>query len=158
MKFITNVNGNYLREIHENIKPEMVEELRVAVAYGSDSPPVLEWAWKNDIPLRYWCRYDHTVPVSTAILKKFLERKSFKYRCFLAPNFFHAKIIWFVGYGVYIGSHNLTDRAWNKNIEAGCFFTQSEIIRDSMDKELEDFFSYVNSKSTELNQAAYEYL
>lgn len=39
----------------------------------------------------------------------------------------HAKVIWWRGYGVYVGSANLTSAAWYNNIEAGVFFSESEI-------------------------------
>jgi len=39
----------------------------------------------------------------------------------------HAKVIWWREYGLYIGSANLTASAWYKNVEAGCFFPESEI-------------------------------
>mgnify|MGYP000601496093 CR=1 FL=1 len=158
MKLITNINGEYLRDVYSNIKEGQVEEVRVAVAYASGNPELFDWCWSKNIPLKFWGRYDHSVPVTTNILKNFLDRKSFQYRCFMAQSFFHAKVIWFVGHGVFIGSHNLTDRAWYKNIEVGTFFTQDEIIKDRLDLELETFFRDLNSQSTELNHSIYDFL
>lgn len=160
MKFIANgLNGVYLRDILGNIDLNQVSEVKAAIAYAADDPPALfEWCWKNQIKLSFWCRYDYRVPVATAILKKFLDRKSFKYNCYLATDYFHSKVIWFVDQGVYIGSANLTDRAWNTNIEAGIFLSQDDIVRENMESEFNNFFDGVNAVSTELNQQAYDYL
>jgi len=70
-------------------------------------------------PLEFFGRYDHTVAVDPAVLKWFLDKASPNFDCKLVPDILHAKVIWWVDAGAYIGSANLSDRAWISNIEAG---------------------------------------
>src|SRR3546814_16792850 len=74
----------------------------------------------NDIPLNFWGRLDEEVPVRVYILNLFLHRRSPQFVCKLVTHH-HAKVIWWRGFGVYVGSANLTYSAWNSNVEAGCF-------------------------------------
>lgn len=55
-------------------------------------------------PLEFYGRYDHTVAVDPAILKWFLDMASPNYDCKLVPDILHAKVIWWVDAGLYIGS------------------------------------------------------
>ena len=105
------INGVYLLEIHEQ-GIDKTDSLKIAIAYASGSPRLLEDCWKKKIRVTFWGRYDDTSPIALPILKTFLDRKSPNYVCKLVPDIFHAKIIWWDGYGAYIGSANLTENAW----------------------------------------------
>ncbi|HCD4852076.1 TPA: phosphatidylserine/phosphatidylglycerophosphate/cardiolipin synthase family protein, partial [Klebsiella pneumoniae] len=85
-------------------------------------------------------RYDHTVPVAPSFLSKLLINTKNNIFCKLVPDCLHSKVIWWKGYGAYIGSANLTDRAWNMNIEAGVFYTESDLYNSDLISQLEDFF------------------
>ncbi len=122
------INGHYLRNITENSAAE-TEEVLAAVAYAADSSLLFDWCWNNKIPLKFWGRLDDTVAVTTNILRTFLDRKSQLYVCKLVQCH-HAKVIWWRGVGMYVGSANLTGSAWYRNVEAGCFFDESEIDED----------------------------
>src|SRR5690606_8173659 len=87
-----------------------------------------------------WMRYDHTVPVSVPLLKRLLSNHKNNIFCRLIPDCFHSKVIWWKGYGAYIGSANLTERAWKTNIEAGVFLSESELQASNMLMDLELFF------------------
>lgn len=141
------INGNYLRNITLNAALETTEVL-AAVAYANDASLLIDWCWDNKISLRFWGRLDDTVPVSVPILAKFLERKSAVHVCKLVQHH-HAKVIWWQGVGVYIGSANLTGSAWYKNIEAGCFFEEGEIDQQ-MALELSGMFEELDRNSTPL--------
>ncbi len=52
----------------------------------------------------------------------------------------HCKIIWWKGYGAYIGSANLTGRAWYSNIEAGVFYDENDLYNTGLIEQLEEFF------------------
>jgi hypothetical protein len=52
-------------------------------------------------------------------------------------------VIWWKGYGAYIGSANHTDRGWLTNIEAGVFLEEDELLANGMDSQLESFFDYL---------------
>jgi hypothetical protein len=148
MRMILNgINGQYLREITENAARDS-ELVEAAVAYAS-ADELFEWCWQNDIPLRFWGRFDDSVPVSLNILRHFLTRRSPNFTCKLLTHF-HAKVIWWHGVGAYIGSANLSNSAWYNNIEAGCFFEEAEIAGSVMDMQLQTFFRRVDEEASPL--------
>src|SRR5471030_747671 len=65
--------------------------------------------------------------------------------CKLVPDSLHSKVIWWRGHGAYIGSANLTDRAWNSNIEAGVYFSESDLADSGMIEQLTEFFENLQS-------------
>src|SRR5690242_5139787 len=132
MKLILNgINGRFLREINDNAVSQ-TERVDAAVAYATKGSLLFDWCLEHDIPLRFWGRFDESVPVGTQLLKTFLDQRSLNYSCKLVRSF-HSKVIWWHGYGAYIGSANLTDAAWYRNIEAGCFFTEAEMVDLAID-------------------------
>jgi len=147
------INGQYLRNITENAADE-TQEVLAAVAYATESSLLFEWCWKNSIPIRYYGRLDDGVAVSTTILSTFLSRKSSNFSCRLVQHH-HAKVIWWRGVGVYIGSANLTQSAWYKNVEAGCFFPETE-IDDEMASDILGLFSTLEANSTPLTDELLE--
>lgn len=90
-------------------------------------------------------RYDHTVPVSPSLLEKLLANTKNNVFCKLVPDCLHSKIIWWKGYGAYIGSANLTERAWYTNIESGIFLTESDLYSSNLIEQLEEFFDNLAS-------------
>ena len=63
----------------------------------------------------------------------------------------HAKVIWWRGVGVYIGSANFTGAAWYGNVEAGCFFPEEEIT-DEMAGDLLSLFATLQQHETPLTE------
>ncbi len=116
-----------------------------------------EWCWKNEIPLKFWGRFDDTIPVSLPILKTFLSRRSPIFTCKLIRRF-HAKVIWWHGDGAYVGSANHTGAAWNGNVEAGTFFDEADIAASNMDVELRSFFQRIDEHASPLNDELYKAL
>jgi hypothetical protein len=148
MRLILNgINGRYLREILENAA-EDTDVVEAAVAYAS-ADELFDWCIEKDIPLRYWGRIDDTIPVSVPLLRKFLDRRSPNFTCKLLTHF-HAKVVWWHGYGAYIGSANLSQPAWYNNIEAGCFFEEAEIIGTALDAQLQTLFRRVDEEAAPL--------
>jgi hypothetical protein len=146
---LNGINGHYLRNVTENCASR-TEEVIAAVAYATDADILFEWCWKHNIPLRFYGRLDEGVAVSVPILKKFLSRKSARFTCSLVQRH-HAKVIWWRGVGVYIGSANLTDSAWHSNVEAGCFFAEEEITDDIAD-DLFSLFATLQQHETPLTE------
>ena len=150
MRLIMNgINGHYLRNIVEN-SAKNTEEVRAAVAYATDADLLFNWCWKNEIPLKYYGRLDEGIAVNINILNGFLNKKSLNYICKLVQ-YHHAKVIWWRGVGVYIGSANLTDSAWHKNVEVGCFFEEAE-INDEMASDICALFKILDANSTPLTE------
>jgi hypothetical protein len=147
------INGHYLRNITEN-NANQTEEVLAAVAYASDASLLFDWCWKNSIPIKFYGRLDDGVAVSVPILSDFLNKRSPNFVCRLVQHH-HAKVIWWRGVGVYIGSANLSGPAWYRNIEAGCFFPDEE-INDEMAGDLLELFSTLESNATPLTDEVLE--
>jgi len=149
------INGHYLQYILDNCK-ESTEDVVAAVAYATEVSLLFDWCWKNNKSLTYYGRLDEDVAVSSPVLESFLKRKSPNYVCYLVQHH-HAKVIWWRGVGVYIGSANITNKAWYSNVEVGCFFSEDE-INDEMAGDLSNLFSLLHSKATPLTDELFELL
>jgi PLD-like domain len=129
------------------------EEVWAAVAYATGvkgNGALISHCFEKGIPLKFWGRLDDQVAVDVGILNLFLQRSSPDYVCKLVPKH-HAKVIWWRGFGVYIGSANLTYSAWNLNVEAGCFFEEEELTIGQVD-DLERMFEKLDSKGSPLTE------
>ena len=149
MQFIANSANNYFhKNLISNItNPSILDdisEVKCAVAYGNDMRELFDICYQYKIPLTFYCRNDYQIPVSPHMLQWFIGKQKNNIICKLVGRFFHAKTIWIVGYGVYIGSANLTQRAWYNNIEAGIFLSEYEIENYQMREQLELFFEYLD--------------
>ncbi|MEQ8319347.1 MAG: phospholipase D-like domain-containing protein [Rhodospirillales bacterium] len=150
------VNGEYLRDIVEQSVGK-TEQVVAAVAYATTSDLLFDSCFKRNIPVKFWGRFDETSPVSIPVLKKFLESRSPNFVCKLVRQF-HPKIIWWQGFGVYIGSANLTNSAWYRNFEAGCFYNDSEVAGLGIEMELQTFFRKIDEKASPLTNELFEWM
>lgn len=140
MKFYANhLNGHFLRDVLPQEDDE-VDFVKAAIAYGDDATTLIENCLTNKYRLDIWMRYDHTVPVSPQLLRKLLKSSSSNIFCKLVPDVLHSKVIWWKGFGAYIGSANLTERAWITNIEFGVFISESELELSGNSDEFDHFF------------------
>lgn len=114
-----------------------------AIAYGKDDTKFIQNCLDNHFRLDLWMRYDHTVPVAPKLLINLLKNANNNLFCKLIPDMLLAKIVWWKGHGAYIGSANLTSRAWYDNIETGVFFTDEELFDSEMHSQLEEFFDNI---------------
>ena len=152
------INADYLRNLIEEASAieedvRVTESVWAAVAYATDAKDtgsLIRWCFDNSIPLRFWGRLDEEVPVRVEILNLFLNRRSPEFVCKLVKHH-HAKVIWWRGFGVYIGSANLTYSAWNSNVEAGCFFPESE-IDSQFEGDLNRLFAELDLNATMLTE------
>lgn len=156
MRFIA---GPLNKQLLQNLLGEVIEpctRVRAAVAYANrDNMQLFEACARHLKPLEFYGRYDHTVPVDPAVLKWFLDKASPNYHCKLVPDILHSKVIWWVDAGAYIGSANLSDRAWISNIEAGVFLPHDELAETGMERELLRFFEEVDDRSIPLREEIY---
>ncbi len=151
MKLLANgLNGNYLHEILLNA-PKTIEWVKVAVAYATGAPEVLNFCTSHSIPLQFWGRMDESIPVSSNLLERFLKLGP-NYQCKLIWKYYHPKIIWFHEYGAYVGSANLTDSAWNRNIECGLWFDQDDLVRSNLLPELDSIYREIDKVAEPLTQ------
>jgi hypothetical protein len=137
---------------------ESCTRIRAAIAYAdADKLDFFTSAIAQDVPVEFFGRYDGGCPIDPRILRWFLDRKDPDVTCSLVPKWLHAKVIWWVGAGVYIGSANLTDRAWMKNYEAGVFISQDELegIHADLVPKLLNFFDRLRQVSMRLAEEHY---
>lgn len=97
---------------------------------------------------RIFVRVDWSVPFDTRIMERFASEAI---RFSGVIEYLHAKVIWWKGFGVYIGSCNMTDRAIFENLEFGIFLTQNELLEGNKILELENFFLSVEESSLPMN-------
>ncbi len=151
--------GYLLSNLNRDCLPDC-EEVKVAIPYaehGHNELLLFDAARQLDKPVTFYGRIDGTCPIHPKVLVWFLSRQSSTadVECRLVPHYLHAKVIWWVGVGAYIGSANLTDRAWNQNHEAGVFLTQEELDAEGMTERLDGFFDQVATKSIPLTDSIY---
>ena len=151
MEFVANaLNKKFLKYLLPPSGSE-IDGVMAAIAYASNFPNAKEDFIADCVNNRYrldlWVRYDHTVPVAPSLLRRILKHHKDNIFCKLIPDCLHSKVIWWKGYGAYIGSANLTDRAWNSNIEAGLFLTEDDLHSNGILDELEKFFESLKNIS-----------
>lgn len=152
------LNKRWLQNLVAHHTPECTEVV-AAVAYASeDNLELFEACKRHCKPVTYYGRYDESVPVAPAVVKWFLDQRSPNFTCRMVPDVLHAKVIWWVGVGVYIGSANLTNRAWTSNIEAGAFVTEEELAGGPMLEELRTFFDVTDAKAEAIDDRFYQHL
>lgn len=152
------VNRRLLHNLTVKHTPEC-SEVKAAIAYADGTNmQLLESCLAEGKPLTFYGRYDDTAPVSSGVLKWFLEKKSLNLICKLVPDYLHAKVIWWVGVGAYVGSANLTERAWSANVEAGVFVSEEEMESTSMIEEMRSLFDVVDARAHPLDEALYKHV
>lgn len=152
------VNDVGLQKLTESLTHKC-QQVKAAIAYASFDNMTLLTTCKNfNKALTFYGRYDESVPVHPDIIKWFLKDVGPNFICRVVPEYLHAKVIWWVGEGVYIGSANMTQRAWYNNIEAGIFVNQDEITSANMHGELERFFAFTHELSRPISDEFYRHL
>lgn len=154
------IAGPLNKQLLQNLLSEVIEScsrVRAAVAYAQrDTMQLFEACAQHLKPLEFFGRYDHTVAVDPHVLKWFLDKASPNFECKLVPDILHAKVIWWVDAGAYIGSANLSDRAWWSNIEAGTFLSHEELVETGMERDLLHFFEEVDDRAGPLTNEIYQ--
>lgn len=134
---------------------EECTEVKVAIPYaehGTNEILLFDECKRSGKKLSFYGRDDGSTPISTRVLEWFLKHKSPNLSCRLVPHWLHAKVIWWVDSGAYIGSANLTDRAWFKNFEAGLFLSHAELEQAGLTLEIEEFFNALDERSSDLKK------
>lgn len=159
MELITGaINKRWLQNLCTKNTPEC-SEVRAAIAYAAaDNLTLFDACRRHSKPLTYYGRYDETLPVAPEVVKWFLDQKSPNFTCRMVPDILHAKVIWWVGIGAYLGSANLTNRAWFSNIEAGTFVTEVEMEQSSTLEDLRTFFDVTDSRAEAVDDSFYRHL
>lgn len=139
MHLVSNsANGRYLGEIIANLAKPQLQRIRAAVAYTRWIDPLVKLADETKVPFALFTLADGDFP-APAVVERFLNRPA-GWDLRLTRDFFHAKVIWLEGLGAYVGSANLTEKAWWQNIECGVWFTQDDLLGEPLELELATFF------------------
>ena len=140
---------------------QVTKHVQVAAAYASgiDHPVLVDCTRPgSDIRCEVWSRHDHTLATAVPVLEWAFKRQrangNLTWR--LLGSFYHPKVIWWHGYGVYIGSANLTDAAWNSNCEAGVLLLEADLDAAGLRQPLIDFFADVNAQSKAITKQLIE--
>ncbi|GEJ56658.1 phospholipase D family protein [Anaeromyxobacter diazotrophicus] len=122
-------------------------EAAVAYAHGSDHP-LLRVCEEKGPRLVFYGLLDDSGAVGISFLKTLLAWGPSRAQVRLVKGNYHPKVIWWHGFGAYVGSANLTDKAWFNNIEAGVFFEDAELAANGVGSELEGLFEHLAVRST----------
>src|ERR1051325_2214302 len=122
---------------------DSADSVEAAIAYISDENTLIRRCFDLDIQLKLYARYDYTQPVAVDILERFLHKRSPNFIFKFVPDILHSKVIWWHGVGAYVGSANLSRRAWFGNIEAGVYLDESELLAQDLQQEIERFFDQI---------------
>ncbi len=149
MKLIANsINGAWPRDLLTRARIQGVKRIDVAVAYITDMDGIFDLAEEMGARLDVYALADGRFP-SIRVMRRLVEGRHPSWRLFLTRDFYHPKIVWLRGVGAYIGSANLTDKAWNRNIECGVWFEQADLIEQHWTEELADIFDAIKERCQE---------
>lgn len=131
------MNGVYPRDFMEQVANDpALEEIVLAVAYVSQMDEVFRLAAAKGCPLTLYALADGEGFPAIPIVERFTSGSRTDWQLFLTRDFYHPKILWFRGVGAYIGSANLTDRAWWSNLECGLWIPQQDLVAQGWDAQL----------------------
>lgn len=128
--------------------PETTPEIFASIAFNTSSK-LLDYCIKYKIPLNWWGLFDYKESTSIELLEIALKNKSL-IKFYPIKQNFHSKVIYVPGYGVYIGSANMTKKALFNNIESGVFLNMDDIYTNNVLDDLESYFFYLTTKFTVL--------
>ncbi|WP_373980894.1 phospholipase D-like domain-containing protein [Achromobacter sp. JD417] len=144
-------------QLHE-VGSQQCSEILAAIPYameGVSSQEIYETATLSDINITTFCRLDWSIPFDTRLIQKYSSQSV---RFLFIAEYLHAKVIWWKGWGAYVGSCNLTDRACFENYEAGYFIEQDAIERSCFDKDLTIFFDGLRDVAIEPTDEIFDLL
>lgn len=158
MKLVAgHLNNVLLESLHATHTPH-ASAIIVAVAYADNHLlPFVQKAVDHKVPLTFYGRYDESHPIKESVIDWFLKNKWItSVQCLLVADYYHPKLIWWKGRGVYIGSANMTNRAWFDNVELGTFFDEDDIQKNGLQPQLESIVAQIHTRAHPINNALLE--
>lgn len=144
------INGVRLLELMQNAPPTC-KRVTAAVAYAIANAPFFDHCLQSNRFLEFYGLLDEDQAVAIAVLEKLLAAGPLKASCRLVKGHYHPKVIWWHGYGVYIGSANLTHYAWSSNVECGVFYDEDEVVGTSVQTGLDMMLDRIRQISKPLD-------
>ena len=144
VKFFFDIGGT--RKLFTTLKfniPKNVKKIYAAIAY-THSRLLVDICIEKEIHLEWWGLFDSQESTSIELIQKAINTPLVKFYPFAER--FHPKVIYFEGYGIYVGSANMTTKALLHNIEAGIFIEESDLTEENL-KEITEFFDTLRKKS-----------
>lgn len=150
MKIVANsLNGVWTREVVNWCDTGDLLSIELAVAYTSRLEELLKLSSRRKVPLNLYTLADGDGFPSLDVARNIVLSSNASWRLYLIRNFYHPKIMWFRGVGAYIGSANLSDRAWSRNQECGIWMDEEELYRENWIEQLGSIFMTVRSSCKE---------
>jgi len=144
------INGVWMLDLM-NAATSSCERVTATVAYATSNSPFFDHCLQNKLFLDFYGLLDEDQAVAIAVMEKLLNAGPFSARCYLVKGHYHPKVIWWHGFGAYIGSANLTHSAWSSNVECGVFYEEEEILGTPVQLQLEMLFDRVRQISKPLD-------
>ncbi|MFN8179084.1 MAG: phospholipase D-like domain-containing protein [bacterium] len=146
------LNGRWPTELVHGADIEALQQIDLAVAYVSNMDEIFRLATNRRVPLNLYALADgHGFP-HLDVAKRFLASTRASWRLFLVRDFYHPKVMWFRGVGAYIGSANLSDKAWFQSHECGVWFSQDDLNRLNWNEELAAIFEAIQERCREITR------
>lgn len=144
------INGVWLLDLM-NGAPATCTRVTAAVAYATGNSLFFDHCLQNNRFLEFYGLLDEDQAVAMAVMEKLLAAGPFKVSCHLVKGHYHPKVIWWHGYGVYIGSANLTSHAWAANLECGVFYEEEEVLGTPVEVQLDMMLDRIRQISKPLD-------
>lgn len=149
MRIIGNaLNGDYFENLVSLAMraDSGLQQISLAVAWVKSMDRLFELTMAKNVPLTLYALAEDGYP-ATQVVQRFIDGPT-TWQLFLTRRFYHPKVVWFRGVGVYIGSANLTTAGWWDNLECGVWFSQDEIDRNNLEAQLTAMFAVIAKRST----------
>jgi hypothetical protein len=96
------INGVWLQDLMSGA-PASCDRVTAAVAYATSNSPFFDQCLKNKRFLEFYGLLDEDQAVAISVMEKLLAAGPFAASCHLVKGHYHPKVIWWHGYGAYIG-------------------------------------------------------
>jgi hypothetical protein len=152
------LNDELLANLARKASP-FCTQVDAAVAYaGRPDHPLLQECKEKQIRLRFFGLLDDGGAVGTALLNELVSWGPLRAEVRLVKGNYHPKVIWWRGFGAYVGSANLTDKAWFNNIEAGIFLDEDELVSTGVGDQLDELLEHLGKVSVPVTTETIEKL
>lgn len=151
------LNGEFLLNLTTRAA-KYASRVSAAVAYAEPNHPFFNACRAKGLHVTFYGLLDERGAVAPALLADLLSLGPSQVDCRLLKGHFHPKVIWWHGFGAYIGSANLTHAAWFKNIECGMFIEEDELEANGVAGALDTMFAHLHANSVALTRELVEKL
>jgi hypothetical protein len=147
MKFVANrLNKVWPSELVSLADSAELKGIDLAVAYASDMTDILDLATKRLVSLRLFALLDAEGFPDLKLATRLLTADHTRWKLYFLRDYYHPKVMWFRGVGCYVGSANLSERAWKQNLEAGLWLSEAELAANGLTAPLNELFTSLSDE------------